>query len=236
MGVLSLLIPGTLLFATAILFSVWARLSVRYASGRTGVGPGLYGCAAAAVLGYLGVALAIRTGGGHKDGAELALSVFGALLLVAAWTDHRTAWAPDGITIPLLCGGAASANLLGTTGMGPLTTIGVAFGLFLISQAAWYLQAVIGWRKLPPADLMALSLPLLMFGQTIHAPLTYLTLSALLLFLLRAPEPVYRALRGPSAAEAALDARLTGSGRSAPLLPLALGALYGVLLLRLLQG
>ena len=133
-------------------------------------------------------------------------------------------------------GGAASAGLIGEVGIGPIAAITAAIGLFLAAQALWAAQALTGLRLLPPADLMALALPLLLFGLSPYAPLTYLLLSALLLIALRGPEPVYRLIRGPAAEEAGRDADLSGSGRSAPLLPMALGSLFVALLLRLVQG
>jgi len=232
-----LLLPAALLVPTALLLPIWARRCVRFASGRAGNGPGPLGAGLAAVSGYLGVLIAIRGGeGAFSIETELALSTFGALLLLAAWTDYRTAWAPDGVTLPLIFGATSAAGLLGTLGVGPLGVIVITLALFLVSQAAWALQALIGHRHLPPADLMALALPALLFGTTIYAPISYMVLSGFLLFMLRAPDPLYRALRGPSAEEAVRDAGLTGRGRSAPLLPLAYTALFGTLLLRLFQG
>jgi hypothetical protein len=232
-----LILPAALLIPTALFLPVWARVCVRFASGRSEVGPGLLGTGLAVILGYLGVLIAIRGGEVPLSiEAELALSTFGALLLVAAWTDHRTAWAPDGVTLPLILGATVSAGLLGTLGVGPLGAIGIALALFLASQAAWALQALTGRRHLPPADLMALALPALLFGTTIYAPITYMALSGLLVLLLRAPDPLYQVLRGPAADEAVQDAGLVGRGRSAPLLPLAYTALFGTLLFRLFQG
>lgn len=232
-----LILPAALLIPTALFLPVWARVCVRFASGRSGVGPDLLGTGLAAIFGYLGVMIAIRMGeGAFSIETELALSAFGALLLVAAWTDHRTAWAPDGVTLPLILGATVSAGLLGTLGVGPLGAIGIALALFLASQAAWALQALTGRRHLPPADLMALALPALLFGTTIYAPITYMALSGLLVLLLRAPDPLYQVLRGPAADEAVQDAGLVGRGRSAPLLPLAYTALFGTLLFRLFQG
>lgn len=225
-----------LMLPTALLLSFWSRLLLRLAAG-AGVDPGPAGVALSALAGYGGVLAAIRTGPGVGSvEAELALCVFGALLLIAAWVDQRTAWAPDGITLPLMFGGAVSASMIGTLSAGPIPAFGVAFGLFLSAQAAWWGQVLFGRRHLPPADLMALALPALLFGLTPFTPLTYLLLSGLLLLALRGPEPVYRAIRGPAAEEAVREAGLNGSGRSAPLLPMALGALFLALLLRLLQG
>lgn len=226
----------TLMLPAALLLAGWARISLRWAAGR-GVDAGLLGTALSALIGYFGVLLSLAAGpGAASPETELALCVFGALLLVAAWTDHRTAWAPDGVILPLLSFGAVAVSLIGPLGVGPGGAIGIALLIFGVAQAAWAAQALTGWRVLPPPDLIALSLPILLFGLTPYAFLTYLALSLTLLLALKAPEPVYRLIRGPAAAEAVKAANLTGAGRSAPLLPMALGALYGVLLLRLFQG
>lgn len=225
-----------LMLPTALLLSLWGRFAFRLAAG-SAAAPTLSGAGLAALTGYGGVLVAIRSGSGVGSGeAELALCVFGSLLLLVAWIDQRTAWAPDGVTLPLLFGGAASASLIGSFGFGPITAIGVAIGLFLAAQGVWAAQVMTGLRLLPPADLMALSLPPLLFGLSPYAPLSYLLLSGLLLIALRGPEPLYRLVRGPAAEEAVREAGLSGSGRSAPLLPMALGSLYAALLLRLVQG
>lgn len=230
------MITMAMMIPTALLLAAWGRVSLRRAAGPD-VSVGLAGAFAAALLGYLGVALAlgpVQTGLPHE--VELALCVFGSLLLLAAWTDHRTAWAPDGIVLPLMISAAIVASLIGPLTVRPVPAMGVGVLLFGLAQAGWAVQALVGTRLLPPPDLMALGLPVLLFGLTPYAFLSYLALSATLLLVLRAPEPLYQRLRGPAASEAVRDAGLSGSGRSAPFLPMALGAVYGALLLRLLQG
>ena len=230
------MMTGLLMIPTALLLALWGRVAFRLAAGPER-GPDLSTAGLSALTGYGGVLIAIRSGPGVGSvETELALCVFGALLLLVAWIDQRTAWAPDGITLPLMFGGAASAGLIGSVGIGPISAIGVAFGIFIAAQVFWAAQAISGFRLLPPADLMALSLPILLFGPSPYAPLTYLLLSALLLIALRGPEPVYRLIRGPAAEAAVRDAGLSGAGRSAPLLPMALGSLFMALLLRLTQG
>lgn len=226
----------TLMLPVALLLAGWGRLSLRWSAGK-GVDAGLLGTALSALIGYFGVLVALAASPGAASWEiELALCVFGALLLLAAWTDHRTAWAPDGVILPLLSFGAVAASLIGPLGVGPGGAIATSVVIFGVAQAAWAAQALSGWRVLPPPDLIALSLPVLLFGLTPYTFLTYLGLSLTLLLALKAPEPVYRLIRGPAAAEAVKEAALTGTGRSAPFLPMALGAIYTVLLLRLFQG
>lgn len=226
----------TLMIPSALLLSVWTSASLRWAAGDE-VAISRTGTAVAALIGYLGVLIALSFGPGYAPWeVETALCVFGALLLVAGWVDHRTAWAPDGVILPLMVCGSVSAALIGSLSAGPVWAIGVAVLIFGLAQAAWAVQAVLGHRVLPPPDLISLSLPVLLFGLTHYTFLAYLTLSLTLLLVLRGPEPVYRAFRGPAASDAVRDAGLAGTGRSAPFLPMALGSVYGVLLLRLLQG
>ena len=226
----------TLMVPTAVLLALWSGASLRWSAGSE-VRLNLTGAALAALIGYLGVTVAFTIG---QDAApretELAICVFGALLLVAGWVDHRTAWAPDGLILPLMVCGSASAALIGSLTLGPGWAIGVAVLIFGLAQGAWAVQGLTGWRVLPPPDLMSLGLPVLLFGLTPYTFLSYLALSVTLLLVLRAPEAIYLRLRGPAASGAVREAGLSGAGRSAPFLPMALGSVYGVLLLRLMQG
>lgn len=227
---------AAMMVPTALLLAGWGRVSLRWAAG-PGVSLGWTGAVLSALLGYLGVALAAGPGGFAAPWeVELCLCVFGALLLGTAWTDHRTAWAPDGVVLPLMISAAIVASLIGPLTVQPVPAMGVGVLLFGLAQVGWAVQALIGTRLLPPPDLMSLGLPVLLFGLTPYAFLSYLALSVTLLLMLRAPEAVYLRLRGPAASEAVLEAGLTGAGRSAPFLPMALGSVYGVLLLRLMQG
>lgn len=227
---LSLMVP------VALMLAVWNRVSLRFAAGPE-TDPGLIGAALSALAGSMGVLVVIRVAPVPVPiETELALCLFGALLLITGWTDHRTAWAPDGVVVPLLVCGALSASLIGPFLVGPLTAFAIAALIFCAAQGGWALQGISGRRVLPPPDLIALSLPVLLFGLTPYTFLTYLLLSGLLILVLRAPDPLYRIIRGPAATDAVEEAGLTGSGRSAPFLPMSLGALYGVLLLRLFQG
>jgi len=230
------MMTGVLIFPAALILSLWGRISVRFAAG-PGSEPGLFGASLAALLGCAGALGAIRIGPGVGTlEAELAICVFGGLLMLAAWVDQRTAWAPDGIILPLMFGAATAASLIGTLEVGPISAFGIGLGIFLAAQLSWALQVVSGFRLLPPADLMALGLPLLLFGMTLYTPLAYLLLSLALFLALRGPEPLFRAMRGAAADAALQEAGLRGAGRSAPFLPMALGALFAALLLRLMLG
>jgi hypothetical protein len=224
------------LIPIALLLPFWGLLSLRAAAGKEVVF-GLSGAFMAVSSGSLGAYIALSHGSETVSvETGIAICVFGGMLLLAAWTDHKTAWAPDGIIVPLMVCGAVCASLIGDLDVTPGPAIGIALLTFAAAQAAWAAQALMGRRVLPPPDLIALSFPFLLFGVTPYTFLTYLILSSALLFALKAPERVYRRIRGPAAAAALEEAGITGTGRSAPFLPMALGSLYGTLLLRLFQG
>lgn len=226
-----------LLLPVSLLLPLWAGLMLRLSGGPRLRVEDLRGGALAAACGYGGVLLVTGLGPEARTAAEtLVLCLFGALALLAAWIDHRTAWAPDGLVLPLLIGGLLVGALLGS---GPVSVIGAPFlalALFLFTQGLWAAQCLLGPRLLTPPDQIVLCLPLLIFGLTPYAPVTWALICLPVLILIRVPDPVYQRLRGPAAPEAALDAGLSGSGRSAPLLPVVLTTLLGVLLFRLYRG
>lgn len=222
-----------LLFPIALLLTFWSAYAFRLAGGPDLAFSDLKGGALAASVGYGSVLLLT---GPFSEAESFALSLFGAIALLCAWLDHRTAWAPDGLVLPLLMSALFVGALLGT---GPVSVIWspfLAIALFLLAQGLWVAQCLAGYRFLTPPDQLILCLPVLIFGLTVYAPITWALICLLILILMRAPEQVYLCLRGPAAREAVLDAGLSGSGRSAPLFPVVLTTLLGVLLFRLYQG
>lgn len=214
-----------------VLASVWSLVSIRMAGGPVLTPPAFWGALVAGMAGamvFLGAALL-----GEQVSGEiqlLAVGLFGGLLMICAWADHQTAFAPDGLIVPLIFG-AASLPLPGEVADGaPLRAALISVLVFLGAQAAWRLQVRFGLRILTPPDLIVLLLPLLVLGLTPEAWATYLLMCVPLALLLGLPEHIYQRLRGPAAEEAVADASLSGSGRSAPLLPIALGAL-GVMII-----
>jgi hypothetical protein len=226
-----------LLLPVSLLLPLWAGLMLRLAGGPRLPLEDLRGGALAAAAGYAAVLLVTGLGSHPYTVPEtLVLCLFGALALLSAWIDHRTAWAPDGLILPLLTGALLVGALLGT---GPASVIGapvIALAIFLFAQGLWAAQCLLGPRLLTPPDQIVLALPFLVFGLTPYAPVTWALICLPVLILMRVPEPVYLRLRGPAAREAARDAGLSGSGRSAPLLPVVLTTLLGVLLFRLYRG
>lgn len=214
----------------------WSVFSVRMASAEV-VSPPFGGALIASMIGaiiFLGAAL---LGGGVIGGVQsLTLGLFGAILAVCAWTDHQTSYAPDGLVLPLLLGGAylpipmdADLNLEVWPALG-------AICLFIFSQGAWRLQVRSGMPLLTPPDLLVLLLPVLVFGLNTSSWVTYLLMCAPLAFLINAPDAVYRMIRGPAAQVAAREIGFRDDVRSAPLLPISLGALGVVSTYLLVKG
>lgn len=218
--------PVLTLPVLVVALSAWCLISVRMAGGPGPTVPGFWGALAAGMAGaslLLGAALlGARVSG---EVALLSVGLFGALLMISAWADHRTAFAPDGLLLPLLFGAVAVPLPEREQGAGPLGAALIAALVFLSAQLLWRLQGRRGFRLLTPPDLCVLLLPLLTFGVSPDAWATYLLMCVPLTLLLGLPEPIYQRLRGPATEEAVVDAGLSGSGRSAPLLPIALGAL-----------
>jgi hypothetical protein len=222
-----------LLFPIALLLTFWSAYALRLAGGPDLTFSDLKGGALAASVGYGSVLLLT---GPFSEGESFALSLFGAIALLCAWLDHRTAWAPDGLLLPLLMSALLVGDALGSGEVSIIGALVLALALFLVAQGLWAAQCLIGPRVLTPPDQITLCLPLLIFGLTPYAPVTWALICLPVLILLRVPEPLYLRLCGPAAREAAREVGLSGSGRSAPLLPLVLTTLLGVLLFRLYQG
>lgn len=214
--------------------SAWSLVSVRMAGGPPPSLAAFWGALAAGMAGaslLLGAALlGARVSG---EVALLSLGLFGALLMICAWADHRTAFAPDGLLLPLLFGAVSVPMPAEASGPGPLWAALIAALVFLGAQLLWRLQDRYGLRLLTPPDLCVLLLPLLIFGVTSDAWGTYLLMCVPLALLLGLSEPIYQRIRGPAAEEAVADAGLSGAGRSAPLLPIALGALGVMIIIEL---
>lgn len=228
------------LLAALVVFGAWAGLAriepdpeIR---ARTG---GLAGISAIAAL----AALAGLIFGPATAVAAWVPPLFAAQLAVAAWVDRQTAWVPDavlfGLCLLALLAGAGQAaspfaalpDALVRAGMPLLLPLAAAAALVLVLAAAalWRLQLALGRGALTPPDLLAFTLPLLVFGFTGPAALVYAltgTGAAAVLWL----PAVRRSLLHPAAAaEGARDLGLSG-GQPVPALLLVLPPLVAVYL------
>ena len=112
----------------------------------------------------LGLAVALPAAWLDRSSLNAVMHLcFGVVLACAAWVDRQSAWAPDGLVLPIcLLAGSLSEPLAVLSAEAYRLLAGLA--LYLLAQLAWFLQC--RWRRpaLPPPDLIALALPLFVFG------------------------------------------------------------------------
>ena len=105
----------------------------------------------------------------------------GAFFSAASFVDARTFWAPDELVLPccVLAGSAGIAHCASYWAIwGPLS------GLLLwgCARIAWRLQIILFKRRLlPPPDIVAVAMPLLLFGADVRAVLAQFGCAAVLL-------------------------------------------------------
>lgn len=150
--------------------------------------PAMLGCVRsiglASVAGSFGGAAAVLRP--LLDGHEILVSDFALVplcgfLAVAAYVDHRTAWAPDELTFPvcMLSGVAAFAD--GTNmNFGILAALSLGFALFTAAKAAWIVQGYLARTILPPPDVVGVSLPLVLFDSWATAAICLVALALVL--------------------------------------------------------
>ena len=202
-------------------FALWISISLPFTTAHNGPRIRISDIMPAIMTGYGVVFLAFSISEYPTDPTfRLTTMMFGALTMAAVTIDFRTAWAPDVVMAPwtfLLVMTAAGINDWHLT-----LSAAVAWCVagYLAAQGLWQVQDRIKRRRLPPADLIAISAPFALFGVSTTSSIIYLSISVIILALLKVPEPIFRRLCGPAALCAAQQAGLTnGSGRAMPLLP-----------------
>jgi hypothetical protein len=132
----------------------------------------------------------------------LLLACAGALLAALAHVDRATAWAPDALMLPAV---AAVFGLGSASGALPLDLAwALASGVivFLASQIAWLATHRLIPGVPPPADLLAMLLPLPVLGLSPATVAFYLSIS-LIIFAYRISPGVRRVFSVPEAIRAA---------------------------------
>ena len=116
---------------------------------------------------------------GQAQAAEFLWVFLGAFLAAASFVDARTYWAPDELVLPC-CILAGSVGILGCAGYwgiwGPVSGL----AMWSAARLVWRL-GVAGIRRLPPPDLVAAAMPLMLFGADIRSALAYFGCSSVLL-------------------------------------------------------
>ena len=113
----------------------------------------------------------------------LALVTLGALLPMAGWIDRKSGWAPDFVMLPIVVSGLVLGSSLGSWSAGPLAMLVWGAAGYAALQVSWILAAMKNPELMlpPPADLIALALPFLIFGTHPASVATSFAISVLLL-------------------------------------------------------
>ncbi|WP_411840049.1 hypothetical protein [Paracoccus sp. ME4] len=177
---MSFLLPIALL--SACLWTILARIGVRRASeGEDHIRTGpLF---TAALTGGLAGMLA-----GTQDPATSAVTVIlCAGLMAGALVDRETGWAPDAIVFPIVLLAMTLGALEGAWELSPVrAVIYAAIGYWLL-QGLWLLAAwkITDFSPPPPADLIAVFLPMMFFGTDLRFSATMFAMAAALLLARR---------------------------------------------------
>lgn len=123
----------------------------------------------------------------------LVLSVLGGLLLAGALIDRQLGMALDWTSGPVLGFSLAAGYVLAAPGadvMAPLFWVALGLAAFVALNFGWLaLDRSTGGRALPPpADLVAILLPIIIFGPSLAATVFYIMCSIVALLCLRIPQ------------------------------------------------
>ncbi len=155
---------------------------------------------------------------GQVQPADLLWIFLGALFMAAAWVDARTYWAPDELVLPC-CIIAGSVGLSDREGCWWLAGAALGAAVWIAARIAWQLQGRFRTGFPPPPDLVALAMPLLLFGSDIRAVFACLAcvpaLAAIGLYRMRFP---------PACGPPAPAFYRRGGGGAVPFLGIALPA------------
>jgi hypothetical protein len=156
--------------------------------------------------------------------APALLACAGALLAALAHVDRSTAWAPDALMLPAVAVIFGLGSAAGTLDLDLLPSIGLGALVFLLAQLAWIAarRAIRGVP--PPADLLAMLLPLPVLGFSAATVAFYISISLIMVayrfsFGVRRIFAVAEAMRGASS-----DVGLAGVGEESVTPFLALSA------------
>ena len=117
----------------------------------------------------------------------LAICAFGAIAGVLAIMDRDTAWAPDGLMLPVtLLAFAVGAMNYGT--MPLLWSIPAGIAAFFAAQGFWWIQDRFEQRFLPPPDLLAFVIPAALLGLSFPLAIFYIVTAIMILILRQNPD------------------------------------------------
>ncbi|MEP1314996.1 MAG: hypothetical protein ABJK83_00190, partial [Parasphingorhabdus sp.] len=150
-----------------------------------------------------------------------------ALAGVLAIMDRDTAWAPDGLTIPM----TVLAFVMGSVNYGTMpffTAIIASLVVFGVGQGLWWLQCRFELIVLPPADFLAFIIPAALLGVSFSLVIFYITTASLILILRKFPyfAPIFSHQQAVD--EAAIDLGF-GDKPAVTFLAVAFPILFGII-------
>ncbi len=134
-------------------------------------------------------------------------------LAVAAYADFVSGWAPEELSVPtcIFLGAVSEPGFRGAGVADAAAAVGTGLIIFCACRLAWRIQRRFGIAAMPPADCLAISAPVALFGLDAVAAAHYAVV-ALILAAIRLLPPVRRAFASEDA----------GSGRAIRFLPASL--------------
>lgn len=119
--------------------------------------------------------------------ASVHLQLLAGLLLASAWLDYMTKWSPDVLLWSLVIAACFIGPVMdpGAGGLDILVSLFIASGLILFARVLWGFQVQSGIQFLPPPDIVAISLPLVIFGISFTSASVYLMMAVILLVAIR---------------------------------------------------
>jgi len=158
-------------------------------------------------IGALGIALSLGFTNLPAH-SKFLMVLIGAILMLGAWIDRVSAWAPDILMLPFCI-----AIFLASPEVASLKTAGIALGLgtalFLMCIALWVPQDMFNLKFAPPADLMSLAAPFVLFGISMETAVIFMVVSILLVLALKSSRFAALLSRPEAVADGARDVEFT---------------------------
>lgn len=188
----------------------------------------------ATAIGAFAVTLA-GVGADLPGHSRLVIVALAALLALGAWIDRISAWAPDAIMLPL-----SMALFLVSPEISSLMGAGKAIGfgtlLFLGCILLWIVQDAVGYRFAPPADLVAIAAPIILFGMSMTTSAVFLAISILLLAAKKIPGVVAIFSRPEALADGSADVVYNEDAKSVTFLSVSFPVLIIAQMIALATG
>ncbi|HDZ51539.1 hypothetical protein LCGC14_0111910 [marine sediment metagenome] len=141
--------------------------------------------------------------------SRFLMVIIGSILVLGAWIDRVSAWAPDILMMPFcLMIFLVSPEITSWTGAG--IAVGLGTALFLICIALWVPQEFFKLKFAPPADLMAIAAPFVLFGVSMETAAIFMITSILLVLALKSSRFAALLSRPEAVADGARDVDFTG--------------------------